>query len=159
MVPLLREQGSASTRRPASFSGLVPGPGPGAVGGGRPGGQRGQAPLPERPGLPGLVKARRPAEVGPPGVAPHLRLAEEGLAGADRAAGRRERVVQPGGRPVSGAQRWLPEGQPAESFSGQKRQVSELPRPPGVRLLRQHILRPHRGGAADAGSPGILWVK
>ena len=71
------------------------------MGGGRPRGQCGQAPLPERPGLPGLMEARRPAEVGSPGVAPHLRLAEEGLAGADGAAGRREWMVQPGGGPVS----------------------------------------------------------
>ena len=75
------------------------------MGGGWPRGQRGQAPLPVRPGLPGLVEARRPAEVGPPGVAPHLRLAEEGLAGADGAAGRREWMVQPGGGPVSSAHR------------------------------------------------------
>lgn len=105
MVPFLRKQGRASTRGPDSLSRRVPRPAPGAVGGGLPGGQGGQAPLPERSGLPGLVETCRPPEMGPPGVAPHLRLAEEALAGADGAAGRRERVVQPGGGPVPGADR------------------------------------------------------
>lgn len=110
MVRFLRGRGSSSTLRPRSLLRLVPGPRPGTVGRGLPGGQGGHAPLPERPGLSGFVEARGPPEVGAPGAAPlgqrpsaarvpQGRLADHGLAGADRAAGGTDREVQPGGGP------------------------------------------------------------
>lgn len=114
MVGFLWKRGSASTLRPDSVFRLIPGPGPGGVGGGLPGGQGGQAALPEGPGLLGFVETRCSPEVGSPGVAPvrrrppaarvpRLGLADNGLAGAD--GGLHKREVQPGGRPVPGARR------------------------------------------------------